>query len=110
MVATRQGAQGILDEASNAQLESEFGTSKIEDVVQQIIEKGQVISNKACPLPVVAFNSSIHTDGLYSLRARKETETQRTALESAAKVVCTTRQHMVDMQFVFGRRRLERLA
>jgi ribosome maturation protein Sdo1 len=36
----KQGAQGILDRASNAQLESEFRTHKIEEVAQMIIEKG----------------------------------------------------------------------
>jgi hypothetical protein len=36
----RQGAQGILDPASNAHLESEFRTHKIEEVAQIIIEKG----------------------------------------------------------------------
>jgi ribosome maturation protein Sdo1 len=42
----RQGAQGILDRASNAQLDSEFGTHKIEEVAKLILEKGQVIQNK----------------------------------------------------------------
>ena len=47
-VSHKQGAQGILDRASNAQLESEFGSSKVEEVVQVILEKGQVIMNKVC--------------------------------------------------------------
>ena len=38
----RHGAQGILDGASNQQLDSEFGTHKEEDVVAQILEKGNV--------------------------------------------------------------------
>jgi len=46
-VSHKQGAQGILDRASNAQLESEFGTHKIEEVAQMIIEKGQIIQNKS---------------------------------------------------------------
>jgi len=42
----RQGAQGILDRASNAQLDSEFGTHVIEDVAKVILEKGGVVKNK----------------------------------------------------------------
>ncbi|KAF1973630.1 shwachman-Bodian-diamond syndrome protein [Bimuria novae-zelandiae CBS 107.79] len=38
----KQGNQGILDGASNAQLENEFGSSKEEDVVKAILEKGDV--------------------------------------------------------------------
>lgn len=38
----RQGAQGILDGASKAMLENEFGTHRDEDVVQQILEKGEI--------------------------------------------------------------------
>ena len=38
----RQGAQGILDSASNARLVEEFGTSKEEDVVKFILENGDV--------------------------------------------------------------------
>jgi len=44
----RQGAQGILDRASNAQLDSEFGTHVIEDVAKVILEKGGVVKNKVC--------------------------------------------------------------
>lgn len=40
--ANRQGAQGILDGASKAMLENEFGTTRDEDVVQQILEKGEI--------------------------------------------------------------------
>lgn len=38
----RQGAQGILDGASNSALENEFGTHKEEDVVTKILEKGNL--------------------------------------------------------------------
>ncbi|EAQ93311.1 hypothetical protein CHGG_01546 [Chaetomium globosum CBS 148.51] len=38
----RQGHQGILDGVSNAMLENEFGTSKDEDAVFQILEKGRL--------------------------------------------------------------------
>nr|POE79801.1 sdo1-like protein c21c3.19 [Quercus suber] len=41
-VTHKHGTQGILDTASKGALESEFGTSKEEDVVQQILEKGSV--------------------------------------------------------------------
>jgi ribosome maturation protein Sdo1 len=46
-VTHRQGAQGILDSASNADMDSEFGTHKVEDVVQQILEKGEVVTGKS---------------------------------------------------------------
>jgi ribosome maturation protein Sdo1 len=42
----RQGAQGILDTASNAELDSEFGTHKIEDVAERILKEGSVVKNK----------------------------------------------------------------
>lgn len=42
-VCDRHGNQGILDTASKGSLESEFGTSKDDDVVKQILEKGNVI-------------------------------------------------------------------
>ncbi|KAK7514376.1 ribosome maturation protein [Phyllosticta citricarpa] len=41
-VTHKHGAQGVLDGASKAALENEFGTSKDEDVVIQILEKGDV--------------------------------------------------------------------
>nr|POE66087.1 sdo1-like protein c21c3.19 [Quercus suber] len=41
-VTHKHGTQGILDTASKGALESEFGTSKEDDVVQQILEKGSV--------------------------------------------------------------------
>lgn len=43
---SRQGAQGILDSASNAELDSEFGTHKVEDVVEKILQTGSIIQNK----------------------------------------------------------------
>ncbi|GAB1310408.1 Ribosome maturation protein [Madurella fahalii] len=38
----RQGAQGILEGASNAMLENEFGTSDENDAVLKILEKGNL--------------------------------------------------------------------
>jgi len=38
----RHGAQGILDTAPKGQLEGEFGTTREEDIVQVILEKGNV--------------------------------------------------------------------
>lgn len=37
----RHGAQGVLDGASKAMLENEFGTSRDEECVRQILEKGE---------------------------------------------------------------------
>ncbi|THZ24737.1 hypothetical protein D6C89_04770 [Aureobasidium pullulans] len=42
----RQGTTGILDGASNSQLDNEFGTHKEEDVVQQILEKGDILETE----------------------------------------------------------------
>lgn len=42
----RQGAQGKLDKASNAELDNEFGTHKEDDVVKQILEKGNLQETK----------------------------------------------------------------
>ncbi|KAI9806401.1 MAG: hypothetical protein M1833_003588 [Piccolia ochrophora] len=41
-VTHKQGAQGVLDAASNSTLENEFGTHKEDDVVTQILEKGDL--------------------------------------------------------------------
>jgi hypothetical protein len=41
-----QGTTGILDEAANSQLENEFGTKKIEDVLEQILEKGTILETE----------------------------------------------------------------
>jgi hypothetical protein len=43
---SRQGTQGIMDTASKGTLEDEFGTSREEDVVQQILEKGSIIETE----------------------------------------------------------------
>ncbi|KAL2072599.1 hypothetical protein VTL71DRAFT_11942 [Oculimacula yallundae] len=37
-----QGKQGVLDAASNQTLETEFGTSNEEEVIKQILEKGEM--------------------------------------------------------------------
>ena len=66
----RHGSQGILDGASHALLENEFGTHKEEEVMKQILEKGNVqqttvrffpictmliISSTSCPVPLPAL-------------------------------------------------------
>ncbi|EOD43654.1 Shwachman-bodian-diamond syndrome protein [Neofusicoccum parvum] len=43
-VTHKHGTQGVLDTASNSALDNEFGTHKDEDVVKQILEKGDVQS------------------------------------------------------------------
>lgn len=45
----RQGNTGILDGASKAQLDSEFGTSNEDDVIKQILEKGHIIESVVSP-------------------------------------------------------------
>jgi ribosome maturation protein Sdo1 len=42
MVTHKHGAQGQLDEASNASLENEFGTKKEDEVIIKILEQGQL--------------------------------------------------------------------
>eukprot|EP00892_Ulva_mutabilis_P000762 jgi/Ulvmu1/10687/UM067_0013.1 len=44
---TEHGAQGIMSHASNAMLDSEFGTHKEEDVVQKILESGTLQESSA---------------------------------------------------------------
>ena len=36
------GAQGVFDHASKASLENEFGTSKDDECIQQILERGEI--------------------------------------------------------------------
>ncbi|KAK6522558.1 hypothetical protein TWF281_001998 [Arthrobotrys megalospora] len=38
----RQGAQGVLDSASNAILDSSFGTHKVDDIIPVILREGQL--------------------------------------------------------------------
>jgi hypothetical protein len=49
----RHGKQGVLNTASNSQLENEFGTKKEEDVVKQILEKGDVQSTEVSSPPTL---------------------------------------------------------
>lgn len=40
--SNRHGKQGVLNTASNSQLENEFGTTKEEDIVKKILQSGDV--------------------------------------------------------------------
>lgn len=42
VVCCSHGAQGVLDNASKAMLDNEFGTHREEDCIQQILERGEV--------------------------------------------------------------------
>jgi ribosome maturation protein Sdo1 len=42
----RQGTQGILDGASKGTLEDQFGTSRDEEVVTQILEQGSIVESE----------------------------------------------------------------
>ncbi|KAF7845633.1 hypothetical protein BT93_L1500 [Corymbia citriodora subsp. variegata] len=46
-VTHKHGNQGVMDTASKGQLEDEFGTTKDEEVVKQILEKGTIIEKTA---------------------------------------------------------------
>ena len=48
----RHGNQGLLDGASRASLENEFGTHKEEDVLKQILEKGNVQEKTVWDFPL----------------------------------------------------------
>ena len=50
----RHGAQGILDTASQATLTNEFGTTKEEDVIIQILEKGEMQESE---VSLIAYSS-----------------------------------------------------
>lgn len=54
MFIYRHGKQGVLNTASNSQLENEFGTKNEDDVVKQILEKGDIQSSEVC-LSTLAF-------------------------------------------------------
>lgn len=47
-VVIRHGKQGVLNTASNSQLENEFGTKNEDDVVKAILEKGDIQSSEVC--------------------------------------------------------------
>lgn len=52
MMVYRHGNQGILDTASKGSLESEFGTSRDDDVVKQILEKGNIVESGVSYAPI----------------------------------------------------------
>lgn len=47
-VLCRHGAQGVLDTASKATLENEFGTSHDDEVITKILEVGEVQNTEVC--------------------------------------------------------------
>ncbi|KAF2820335.1 DUF1960-domain-containing protein [Ophiobolus disseminans] len=46
ILTSEHGKQGVLNTASNAQLENEFGTKNEDEVVKKILEKGTVQSSE----------------------------------------------------------------
>jgi hypothetical protein len=82
-LSCRQGTQGILDAASNAALDNEFGTHKDVDVVTQILERGDLRESEVRTLWKIPMAS----DGLKltcnpRLRSVKQTRTSWMALLS----------------------------
>ncbi|PQE11496.1 Ribosome maturation SBDS N-terminal protein [Rutstroemia sp. NJR-2017a BBW] len=68
-VTHMHGTQGIYDHASNAELESEFGTHKIDEVAEIILQDGSIIQNKSSSKegdrnptngPGISSNSGVH--------------------------------------------------
>jgi len=47
MISHKHGAQGVLDGASKATLDNEFGTSNDDECIIQILEKGEVQQTQA---------------------------------------------------------------
>jgi hypothetical protein len=56
----RHGAQGQLDEASKAVLENEFGTKNEDDVIKQILTKGQIQMSEVSPATSVFYLPETH--------------------------------------------------
>lgn len=60
----RHGNQGQLDGASKGQLEAEFGSSKDDDVVAQLLEKGTIIETEVryppSPFPLPCLTTFEH--------------------------------------------------
>ena len=56
----RQGTTGILDTASHSQLDNEFGTHKEEDVVQQILEKGDILETEVRRYDTLPTTTSLY--------------------------------------------------
>ncbi|KAK6340420.1 hypothetical protein TWF730_002177 [Orbilia blumenaviensis] len=59
----RQGAQGVLDSASNAILDASFGTHKVDDIIPIILREGQLqVTGGVCDtfssLPLPLFSNS----------------------------------------------------
>jgi len=46
ILTSEHGKQGVLNTASNSQLENEFGTKNEDEVVKKILEKGEVQSSE----------------------------------------------------------------
>jgi ribosome maturation protein Sdo1 len=44
----RHGKQGVLNTASNSQLENEFGTTNEDEIIKKILETGEIQSSEVC--------------------------------------------------------------
>lgn len=66
----RHGNQGTHDTPSKGQLEDEFKSSKDDDVIPQILERGNIVESEVCILPIqtlLSMNySSMLTWALYT--------------------------------------------
>ena len=61
-IVIRQGAQGIVDAASNQSIEEAFGTKKQEDAIIQILKEGQIQGSEV----YTSCNSFLQSFGLPS--------------------------------------------
>jgi ribosome maturation protein Sdo1 len=94
----RHGKQGVLNTASNSQLENEFGTKKEEDVVKQILEKGDVQSTEVSSTLYYLSSTSSAYHELFTNECR--TRNAR-ATQTIARVLCKlTKRLRIDMRIL----------
>lgn len=68
MFFSNQGSQGILGQASKQQLENVFGTTRDDDVVRQVLQKGAVQSGEG--IKTSNFGSTNVTMGSLAVDSR----------------------------------------
>jgi ribosome maturation protein Sdo1 len=84
----RHGAQGNLDGASKSTLENEFGTVQEDDVIKEILEKGELQESKVrCSGLAIIHRQVALLIANYRCRTVRDPRTTRKALLAVTKEV-----------------------
>ncbi|CDK24982.1 unnamed protein product [Kuraishia capsulata CBS 1993] len=64
--STSTGAEGELDQANSSELDNEFGTHSIDDVIETIMKKGTFKGTAPARLDSKKFSSTNDSNGVYN--------------------------------------------